>query len=493
MPDANRVKRTGRIMAEHVLAFLPACREARGPVSQDIAEQLVVSRLAPNVTEEERRNVISDVFNGSTTAAQRHKTLVTVARYLLCYTGVITISWLKRHPSRALVAVHDMMQMVEAAARNDQEKQPRKRRRTPKRFPLLPIFGQRRQMICLDGDTLLAICKATGLLCSAATRGALTLDFKRSLFRVSSGFNFSDNTSIESDGVAVILRVFKEKTLAGPKVATVDDLPDLAFSRVLAGDEGRRQIVTLVEWAHGERTNKSVRLTRKEYYAEAGVDKRMSERRRRDQAIAAELLVYKKYSIKTADVDEFEEASRKRARVIETIWRHKLGRWTSIADMSGYIARRRALDRFWRHKAGLEACHTASDTIVVFGDGRFSCTGKKERAVPRRALEAAAARFAKLVVKVNEAYTTCVCSKCHMPNRPVKMLRWRMRNGTLVQRRVDVLELRRCVSNVCSASPYKSRDVDAAISILDIFFAGNARPICYTKVGYETALAAQAV
>jgi hypothetical protein len=53
--------------------------------------------------------------------------------------------------------------------------------------------------------------------------------------------------------------------------------------------------------------------------------------------------------------------------------------------------------------------------------------------------------------------------------------------------RVEVPELRRFVSNACSATPFKSRDVDATISILQIFLAGNERPLGYTKEGYDAA------
>ena len=160
-----------------------------------------------------------------------------------------------------------------------------------------------------------------------------------------------------------------------------------------------------------------------------------------------------------------------------------------MMDMAGYVGRRRALDRFWRRKVGLERNPEESRTVVVFGDGRFAASGRRERAVPRKATEAAAARFAKAVVKVGEQYTTIVCSGCHHPTEAVRLRRWkRGRDGMPVQRLVDVRELRRCVSNACRhcrASPYKSRDVDAAISILQVFLAGRRRPPCYTKEGYK--------
>ena len=103
-------------------------------------------------------------------------------------------------------------------------------------------------------------------------------------------------------------------------------------------------------------------------------------------------------------------------------------------------------------------------------------------------MEAAAARFAAAVVKVREAYTTKVCSKCHNPTKEVKMRRWKKsRAGDWRECRFEVPELRRCASNACSATPLKSRDIDAAISILQIFLAGNARPLGYTKEGYDAA------
>jgi hypothetical protein len=134
--------------------------------------------------------------------------------------------------------------------------------------------------------------------------------------------------------------------------------------------------------------------------------------------------------------------------VVEALWEHNLGRWTSIADMSGYAVRRKALDRFWRHKVGLEASPSQSRTVVVFGDGKFPPTGRRERAVPRKAMEAAAARFAMMVVKVREAYTAKVCSSCHEPTKEVQMRLWKKtRKGVRRMCRVEVPELRRCESS----------------------------------------------
>jgi len=67
---------------------------------------------------------------------------------------------------------------------------------------------------------------------------------------------------------------------------------------------------------------------------------------------------------------------------------------------------------FWRHNVGLEASPFESRTVVDFGDGHFPPTGRRERAVPMKALEAYTAHFAAIVVKFREADTTEVCSAC---------------------------------------------------------------------------------
>jgi hypothetical protein len=494
VPQASHMTNSGGVVAGHVLAFLPACRAATGPVPDETIAELVASRLPERTSAAAREAVVRDVIRGSNEAPKIHSPLVKVARSMLRFAGVISVPWLKRHPSRALVAVRRMMLEVEEGILLA-EKEGRKRR--PKRFPLLPIFSQRRQMISIDAQTLLSICKTSGILNKGAKVNLLNLDFRRSLFRVTKGFSFSENTSIETDGVAVVLRVFKEKVMASPKIATASDLKGLSYSRVISNDPGRRQIATTVEWNkdHDDRwvmKPGSKRLTRDEYYNQAGINSRMAKRRKRDAVIAAETDVLKAASLKTASAATFEASLLTRMGVVEALWTHKLGRWTSIADMSGFAARRKTIDRFWRHKVGLEACPSKSRTIVVFGDGSFPATGKRERAVPRKAMEAAASRFAMKVVKVREAYTTKVCSTCHEPTDEVKMLRWKKsRAGVWKERRVVVQELRRCVSNACSATSYKSRDEDAAISIFQIFMAGSDRPFCYTKEGYTTAMAAR--
>jgi transposase len=493
-PQASHLSVSGGVMAGHVVAFLSELRAASGPVADERIAELVASRLPPRTSAATRGAVVRDIITGSNEAPTTHGTFIKVARSMLRFAGVISVAWLKKHPSRALVAIRRMMIEVEEGILLA-EKEGRKRR--PKRFPLLPIFGQRRQMISIDAATLLWICKESGILKKEATKGAMNIDFKRSIFRVSKGFSFSENTSIETDGVAIVLRVFKERVMAAPKIATASDLEGLIYSRVISNDPGRRQIATTVEWNKGHDDRwvmkpGSKRLTRDEYYNQAGINKRMAKRRKRDLAIAAEADVLRQASLKTSSVDVFEASLEKRMKVVDELWKHKLKRWTSMADMSGFAARRKTIDRFWRHKVGLEESPQRSKTVVVFGDGSFPATGKRERAVPRKAMEAAASRFAMKVVKVREAYTTKVCSTCHEPTDEVKMLRWKKsRAGVRKERRVVVQELRRCVSNACSATSYKSRDEDAAISIFQIFMAGSDRPFCYTKEGYTTAMAAR--
>eukprot|EP00873_Tetraselmis_striata_P026960 jgi/Tetstr1/447224/TSEL_034661.t1 len=280
------------------------------------------------------------------------------------------------------------------------------------------VTSARRQMVTLDADTLVGLCKAVGILPSGAGRKALTEDFKRSLLRVPAGFVFSDKTSLESDGVAIVLRTSKTNPLASAEMATKDDLEDIVFDRVLANDPGRADIATVVEWTDEEGLKRgSTRLTRKEYYQQAGINRRARKRRMRDRAISEHLNKWKEASIKTADPEAFEEALRVRMSPlpgsegdpsIEVVWGHQLARWTSIMDMTAFAAKRRTLDRFWRHKVGLEARHDLSRTVVVFGDGKFSASGRGERAVPRKAMEASAARFAAKVVKEKPNPHGCV-------------------------------------------------------------------------------------
>jgi hypothetical protein len=491
VPSADHMTKKGLKAAEHVLAFLPDCRAAAGPVPDDAIASLVAARLPQRVSGAAREAVVNDVLRGSNEAPKDYTDLVRIARSMLRFAGAISVPWLKRHPSRALVAVRRMMLEVERGIDiAEMEGKPRR----PRRFPLLPVFAQRRQMISLDALTILSICKNASILKKGTKATALTVDVRRSLFRVPKGFPFSENTSIETDGVAVVLRVFKREVTSAPKIATAADLGGVRYARVVSNDPGRRQIATTVEWTEESGLLPgSKRMTRDEYYNQAGINARMKKRRKRDEKVAGEEAVLKSATLKVATLADYEKALRARADVVEALWTHKLGRWTSISDMSGYSARRKALDRFWRHKVGLEASPSESRTVVVFGDGKFPATGRRERAVPRKAMEASAARFAAAVVKVREAYTTKVCSSCHCPTREVRMLRRvKSRAGGRRIRRVEVLELRRCESNACSASPLKSRDVDAAISILQVFLAGNERPLGYTKAGYDAAMSLRA-
>lgn len=343
----------------------------------------------------------------------------------------------------------------------------------------------KRQMVTLDADTLLSILKKCGLLSKEAKRSVLTPDFMKSIFRIPNKVTMTDKVSVETDGVAVVLRLKKQGLPSElPRAESVRDWQTILADadRCLFVDPGINQPVTIAEWKPGIGvTNKQYRMTAKEYYNEASVKQRILYRKKRDSEVDAETTAIRKATLKTSSLPEYRESLEIRMAVAEALWNHTLGRWTSRLRMKAWMKKRSAVDRFWVNKIGLTADRTESRTVVVFGDGSFSCTMRgKKHAAPLRQIEKAAGRFSRLAVKISERYTTKVCSRCHMPTVGVR----RDVNG----RHVVVQESRYCHSQTCHSAPFKARDYDATLSIGEVFMAmvrGEERPECYTKAGYD--------
>eukprot|EP00873_Tetraselmis_striata_P033958 jgi/Tetstr1/454222/TSEL_041141.t1 len=466
-----------REAAGHVAAFLPVAR-ARASVPTDTVRQLVASRLVHHDQDAVDR-VVTAVLCGHA-APEGHECLVAVAQSVFQYRGVVTKPWIKRHPSRALAALQHGRLACEAKSRTLSDKDP-----ALKRFALLPTFGMRRQMVAVDADTLLSVLKRCGVLQGKATRRSLTPEFIQSVFRIPNNATVRSNVSVETDGVAVILRVDKSRPLPGslPRAegALLQGVLD-RVDRVVVSDPGLNQPVTTAEWRPGGGvSDRSVRLTAKEYYSQAAVAQRVRYRKERDKVVARQRTTARSACLSVATMAEFESSLATRNGVVEDLWRHTLGRWTSRLRMEAYMRERSAVDRFWVRKVKLDADRPASRALVAFGDGSFQCTMRgKRHGAPLRKLERSAARFSALAFTVGERYTTKVCSRCHMPTVGVR----RLRNG----RRVLVQELRRCLSQACHSIPFKARDKDAALSILEIVLAllsGDDRPECYTRDGYN--------
>ena len=472
-PDIKRVGQNMIDAANYVRALLPLARRAIPPSNAEIVA--VISELVEDETAALRA---VEAATGEGNAPDDLNCLVSVVRSLFHFRGKITKAWIKRHPSRALSALQFGRQEMESIEKKKTEKR-------SKKFALLPIFGMKRQMVTLDADTLLSILKKCGLLSKEARRSVLNPDFMKSIFRIPNKVAMTDKVSVETDGVAVVLRLKKHGLPSElPRAESVGSWQTIIADadRCLFVDPGVNQPVTIAEWKPGIGvTNKQYRMTAREYYNEASVKQRTLYRKKRDSEVDEETTAIRKATLKTSSLSEYRESLEIRKEVTETLWKHTLGRWTSRLRMRAWMKKRSAVDRFWVNKIGLTADRTESRTVVVFGDGSFSCSMRgKKNAAPLRQIEKAAGRFSRLVVKVSEKYTTKVCSRCHMPTVGVR----RDVNG----RRVLVQESRYCYSPACHSAPFKARDYDASLSIGEVFMAivrGEERPECYTKAGYD--------
>jgi hypothetical protein len=463
------------LLPHYTESFLPD--EVVRDILREHSDQLGITGLVDQV--------VSAVVDPSVVPDCGIKAVVTVARCFFRYSGRVTRLYLKRHMSLTLQTLQLFREHLEIFKIEQQKKNTG---RGVRQFPLLPIFDQKRQFVTLDADTLLYLLKKSGVVRKEALRHILTPEFRSTIFRSGRRCPFSENVSLETDGVAVIIRL-QTKGLPHPLPRGPPMPREIQYTRIVATDPGVIQGSTTAEAILGNDgqwtfTDTSHRLTAKEYYSQAAIPQRVKYRHRRDEKIRAELQKHREIPLARAcTVSGFENALLARMECSETVWAHKLGRWTSMLSMEAHMRKRSALDRYWKNKVKLN-----STTVLAAGDGIFSATqGRKSRAVPREALHKAGQRFAGYATLVSEKYTTMVCSRCHKPTEKVHMRR--VVKG--VEKTCCVQGLRRCISNVCCATPFKSRDRDAAVSILQIFLALSERPTCYTRAGVEEARAHQ--
>ncbi len=223
---------------------------------------------------------------------------------------------------------------------------------------------------------------------------------------------------------------------------------------VAANDPGVCNVAAVVEVV--DDGTRFYRLTRKHYYEESHANRIIETRMKWDRSLTEERDAVRETKKRTASVAAFEHYLRVKKLHVERLWQQELKRRTSRLAMDGYIHKRKTLDGFWKSHLGEQR-----SVHLAWGDGKFSCSGRGGRSVPKEQTKLAAKRYALRVVEVDESFTSVKCCDCGERVLPVYRIK---ADG----RRTDVRGLRRCVSNACREIPLKSRDYAAARNILRI-------------------------
>jgi hypothetical protein len=204
--------------------------------------------------------------------------------------------------------------------------------------------------------------------------------------------------TLETDGVAVCFHFKKAKVRKvepsgdeGTKTITV---PEYLTGRVIGVDPGRSNILFASEVLPNG-TIKSYRLTRAQYYKEAGINEAKKHTEKWQRSIQAELTSLTKASSKVLSVEDFQKYIGVFVSVRDSLWEEYTKRHWARQRLGLYGGKKRVFAKFLNalEKGGTE------EPVLAFGSAKFAPGGRGEVSVPTsRAFKECKYRFGVHVV-----------------------------------------------------------------------------------------------
>lgn len=293
-----------------------------------------------------------------------------------------------------------------------------------KLFALLPLCKRKRHFItvdthvlhgiALDSDIIAEECSGDAFTTNGEAHWASLLNFHRLLPK---GGRFTG--TIETDGVAVCIhfqrpkkpgdaaagaagKKAKKKTPSRPDQGIIDS------SRVIAIDPGRTNILFAAEVLPDGSVETS-RLTRLQYYREAGLTSGQLQTERWQDGIRADLHALSTTSHKGVNVEKFEEFLAVDLSVGDSLWGEYLKPRWSQQRFRQYGGKKRVIARYFNkfEQAGKKRGDDRS-VLVAYGAATLAPGGKGEVSVPTsQVFKACCQRFQ--TYPVDEFRTTRVC------------------------------------------------------------------------------------
>ena len=187
------------------------------------------------------------------------------------------------------------------------------------------------------------------------------------------------------------------------KIYVKPNIPDVSEIKVLGIDPGRVNIQYATD---GE---KHWKLSRKQYYSEAGLYRAIRNSNRWNREIEVELNLLSQVSTKTSNFQESVEHVRMLSTVFVAIWgNYSKTRWNQQRFRT-YCGKKSCLDRFYSH---IDTFDNRQQTIIAYGAATFPSSGKNEISVPTTSAYKACRRHFKEVVLVDEYMTSQTCRHC---------------------------------------------------------------------------------
>ena len=314
-----------------------------------------------------------------------------------------------------------------------------------KLFNILPICRIKAHFITIDTSVLYGIMKEVGLTKSSLTTFLeLGTEQWNSIFKTTlvKGKYCKFTGTMDTDGVAAnfhFKRLIKEK-----KEET--EFKILPTDKVIGIDPGRTNIIYAVEQL-GDQTYKSYRLTRKQYYRNAGMTKNTKQVINWNTSIKDELEALSMASPKGSSFETYKTYITEYLRTRNALWNEYLKTHWAQSRLRLYGGKKRVFAKFYNQfkTEGIR-------TIIAFGAAKFSPTGPGEMAVPTcRSFRECSQRFK--TIPIDEFRTTIISAEDD------SLLHKVVRN--------DKNEVVRGLLWCCSTKKNKlvNRDLNAAINI----------------------------
>jgi hypothetical protein len=321
-----------------------------------------------------------------------------------------------------------------------------------RRFTLAPVSRIKRHFLTIDTTVLYEMMKNQKL--TESTKEVfqeLKASQFESVFRIKGLCNKAEFSHIvETDGISACFHFKVPKR----EVETGNRQLKKSNNRVIAIDPGRSNLIFGVEKLENGST-KTYKLTRNEFYTNAGMKTCNRKTAKWEKNIEAAELVFRQHSLKTINEGEWSAFLKDYSIVYKTLWEAKTQKKWARERFRVYCLRNKILDKFFQTMNGKEK------PTIAYGAAKFNPNNKNELSAPTTYLSKRCAIHFPTVF-VDEYNTTKVCSCCDSKLCPV-VIDGQERRG-----------LRWCCSTKCRT--FLNRDLNAALNILRCFKSATARP-----------------
>lgn len=395
--------------------------------------------------------------------------------------AAVTDVWFKKRYERVVVYFAMMSRYME--------------QREKKAFVLAPLARIRAAFLHVDTDVLFGVMKRLKLYAGKMTdfrelrdaQWGSVIQYHLPWTRRQARYASFTGT-IQTDGVSVCIHYMRPKRApsSGPvatltthgssaPVKTVAYQP-MKGDRQLGADPGRVHLLTLVEMDDSGKY-KTYRLSRSQYYAEAGFTRAQQRSQVWQSRIQPVLVQRATLSSKATSLAAFLAFLDLCRDTDETLWGEFLKRRWARQRLRTYAGKSSCLERFL---ASLDD-GSGRRVVIGYGDAAVACTGRGERSVPMKDMYRRCARRYETVA-IDEFRTSKVHWQTDEVMRKVETrYRYRDKDGRVKVQRVEVRGLRWCSST--SGGKFVDRDVNAALNMLRCLRNLPDRPVALQRGG----------